>query len=67
MVSTCYINSSNFEIFPYNFISIYKISLCILKYIAKDQLQTGDAKRETNNIADKMHELEFVFMLNFLE
>ncbi|XP_038649470.1 LOW QUALITY PROTEIN: zinc finger MYM-type protein 1-like [Scyliorhinus canicula] len=36
-----------------------------LEYIAEDQSQKGDARREANNIADKMQELEFVFMLNF--
>ncbi|KAJ7335793.1 hypothetical protein JRQ81_013734 [Phrynocephalus forsythii] len=33
--------------------------------ISKDQSKKGDARREANNIADKMQELEFVFMLNF--
>ena len=36
-----------------------------LEYIAEDQSQKGDAKREANNISYKMQELEFVFMLNF--
>ncbi|XP_038637303.1 zinc finger MYM-type protein 1-like [Scyliorhinus canicula] len=36
-----------------------------LECIAEDQSQKGDARREANNIADKMQELEFVFMLNF--
>ena len=36
-----------------------------LEYIGEDQSQKGDARREENNIADKMQELEFVFMLIF--
>ncbi|KAG7154647.1 putative Zinc finger MYM-type protein 1-like 9, partial [Homarus americanus] len=36
-----------------------------LECIAEDQSQKGDTRREANNIANKMQELEFVFMLNF--
>ena len=31
-----------------------------LEYIAEDQSQKGDARREANNIADKIQELGFV-------
>ena len=37
----------------------------VLDCIAGDQSQKGDTRREANNIANKMQELEFVFMLNF--
>lgn len=33
--------------------------------LSDDQLQKGDTRREAKNIANKMQELEFVFMLNF--
>lgn len=36
-----------------------------LECIAEDQSQKGDTRREANNIANKMQELEFVFLLNF--
>ena len=36
-----------------------------LDCIAKDQSQKGDSRREANNIANMMQELEFLFMLNF--
>ncbi len=36
-----------------------------LEYIAEDQSQKGNTRREANNIANKMHELEFVLMSNF--
>lgn len=36
-----------------------------LECITEDQSQKGDTRREANNIASKMQELEFVFMLNF--
>lgn len=36
-----------------------------LECIAEDWSQKGDTRREANNIANKMQELEFVFMLNF--
>ena len=36
-----------------------------LDCIAEDQSQKGDTRREANNIANKMQELEFIFMLNF--
>ena len=36
-----------------------------IEYIAQDQSQKGDARREANNIADKMQELELLFMLKF--
>ena len=36
-----------------------------LDCIAEDQLQKGDTRREANNIANKMQELEFIFILNF--
>ena len=57
MVGTCYGNSSNSEIFP--------IILKKLDTIAEDQSQKEDTRGEANNIAYKMQELEFVFMLNF--
>ena len=37
----------------------------VLAFIAKDQSQKGGARREITNIADKMQQPEFVFMLNF--
>ncbi len=48
--------------------AIFKSFLKILEAlecIAEDQSQKGDTRREANNIANKMQELEFVFMLNF--
>ncbi len=57
MGGTCYGNSSNFEI-------LLKI-LEALECIPEDQSQKGDTRREANNTANKMQELEFVFMLNF--
>ena len=36
-----------------------------LEYTAEDQSQKGDARREANNIADKIQEIESAFMLNF--
>ena len=45
-------------------VSFLKI-LEALECIAEDQSQKGDTRREGNNIANKMQELEFVFMLNF--
>ena len=59
MEGTCYGNSSNFEIFP-------KIEVA-LEYIAKDRSQKGDSRREANNIANKMQELEFNFYVEFIE
>ena len=59
MGGTCYRNSSNFEIFP-------KIVVA-LECIAKDRSQKGDTRREANNIANKMHELEFNFYVEYLE
>jgi len=35
------------------------------EFISEDQSQKGEARREANNIADNMQEIEFVFMLNF--
>ena len=45
-------------------VSFLKI-LEALECVAEDQSQKGDTRREANNIANKMQELEFVFMLNF--
>ena len=36
-----------------------------LDCLAEDRSQKEDTRREANNIANKMQELEFVFMLNF--
>ena len=36
-----------------------------LENLSDDQLQKGETRREARNIANKMQELEFVFMLNF--
>ena len=36
-----------------------------LDCIVEDQSQKEDTRREADNIANKMQELEFVFMLNF--
>ena len=44
--------------------SVLKI-LEVLDCIAEDQSQKGDTRREANNIANKMQELEFIFRLNF--
>ena len=44
--------------------SLLKI-LEALDCLAEDQRQKGDTRREENNIANKMQELEFVFMSNF--
>ena len=41
-----------------SFLKIFEV----LEYIGEDQSQKGDARREANNIADKMQELEFIFM-----
>ena len=52
MESTCYDNRSNFEIFPW--------ILEALEYLAEDQSQKGDTRREANNIVDKIQELGFI-------
>ena len=44
--------------------SYFKI-LDALEYLSDDQLKNCDTRREAKNIANKMQELEFVFMLHY--
>ena len=45
-----------------SFLKILEVLECITDY----QSQMGNTGRELNKIANKLHELEFVFMLNFV-
>ena len=63
-----YLSDTRWEAYAMATAAILKSFLEILEaleYISEDQPQKGDARREANNIADEMQELEFFFILNF--